>query len=284
MKAVFKAESRKQKAEMLHAFTLIELLVVIAIIAVLASLLLPALAKAKAAGQSVSCLSNLKQLQSGFLMYAHDNNDSQPPAMNQAAALGDVHSLPGSWIVGSAKTDTNTAGIEAGVIFPYVGSATVYRCPADKSAVVRFPGLPRTRSYSKLGWVNSPQDSYAANGLDPKPTMYPWAAYKISQHYRPAPAAVLVFLDELEQSIDCCTFLIEQPAWVFKDDTTDAWLSVPADRHQQGSDLSFLDGHVEHWRWQAPKHFDRWGLPATPGPDLADHRRLQEAVPHDVVR
>jgi len=283
MNSTFKSEIRNAKSQIARAFTLIELLVVIAVIAILASMLLPALSKSKASGQSIRCCSNLRQLQLGYQMYADDNHDSQPP--NIAKMVGfDVRNQPGAWVVGSAKTDTNTANIETGVLFRYVGSAGVYHCPSDKSTVKGSKSLQRTRSYSLDGWLFSPESFYYANGLNAWPNHYPWGPNKISGHHLPPPSGVFAFLDEQERSIDAGYFIIEQPPWVTDDPTTSFWFSLPADRHQQGCNLSFLDGHVEHWRWKAPKPYRGWMTRASPGEDFADHRKLQEALPHDKVR
>jgi prepilin-type N-terminal cleavage/methylation domain-containing protein/prepilin-type processing-associated H-X9-DG protein len=99
----------------LSAFTLIELLVVIAIIAILAAILFPVFAQAREKARAVSCLSNMKQLGTGMMMYVQDYDETYSGAFKQ----------PG------ATTDTRVHWAE--LIYPYVKNYQVFLCPNLRS-------------------------------------------------------------------------------------------------------------------------------------------------------
>jgi prepilin-type N-terminal cleavage/methylation domain-containing protein/prepilin-type processing-associated H-X9-DG protein len=220
--------------EQRSAFTLIELLVVIAIIAILASLLLPSLSKAKAKGQGIACLNNLRQLTLCWTLYI-DDNDGKVPPNKVAGALGEASSAD-SWITGNAREDFNSTNIQKGVLFKYNTSVAIYHCPSDRSTVARFPKLLRLRSYSM------------STGLAHENAMFLKLVTMFSHITDPPPVNASVFLDEDEYSIQNGAIGI-QPLHT---SIYQHW-NLVASRHNYGGNLTFADGHSEAWRWK-----DKW--------------------------
>jgi prepilin-type N-terminal cleavage/methylation domain-containing protein/prepilin-type processing-associated H-X9-DG protein len=264
-----------------QGFTLIELLVVIAIIGVLAALLLPALVKTKSRTTSAFCLNSLKQLQYAWLMYCNDNNDSLPPNISQMIYPNQVN-MQGAWVLGNAQVDTNSANIESGVLFKYTRSAALYRCPADRSTVSSFPDLLRTRSYSTHQWYNCEVQS--GTSLDDVND----AALnlrKFSRILNPGHSQAWVFIDEHQVSIDDGIFGIPNPWFVSGVEPVghSSWGAFPADRHSEGANLSFVDGHVEHHHWRYHRTITvhtNGKTPTVNAEDFADVRWLQAGLPH----
>ena len=256
------------------AFTLIELLVVIAIIAILAGLLLAGLARAKDQARSIQCMSNLRQLSVAWHLYADDFQDVLAPndsIYDIMGRTGGTFEQQISWCQGSARTDTNTAELQKGLLYSYSKSVGIYHCPADLSTVDGFPAIYRNRSYNMsqavngLGLLVMPPDNLAVDVVQR-------CFLKFSSITNPSPSHLFVFIDENKDTLYDAQFGYPMPNYDY------AWWDIPSDRHLGGGNLSFADGHVEHWRWKAPKSPAGVEWPVSPGGDAQDFARIGSAM------
>ncbi len=217
-------------------FTLMELLVVIAIIAILAGLLLPALGKAKAKAQGISCINNTKQLTLGWLMYALDNEDKV---------------IGGNWVAGvmtwgPEPDNTNTQQLldpQQSKIAAYVKSAGVFKCPADKYRSPLNRG-PRVRSLAmNAAWGGNIQ---IANQI---PGREYFSSARTSQPTVPGPANCWVCVDEHPDSINDGIFQVIAGLSLANAE----WRALPASYHNGACGFSFADGHSEIKLWRDPR-------------------------------
>ena len=262
-------------------FTLIEVLVVIAIIAILAALLLPALTKAKQKAQSISCMSNTKQMSLAWLMYANDNSDLLAPndyPYETAYFTGGTDTAAQNkmknWVVGTmAKTldaddeqwkstglsellDPNT------VLSPYLPSRAIWHCPADNYVDTYAGNSVHVRSYSMNsavgteyytaltgggGTVGSPVNGGWLTGSAYNASQTTWRTYgKSSSFTAPGPAQTWLIMDENPITINDASFAVSAEAAVGKTYLID----YPTGLHGGAGGLSFADGHSEVHKWK----------------------------------
>jgi type II secretory pathway pseudopilin PulG len=262
------------------------LLVVIAIIAILAAMLLPALAKARAKAKGIACTNNEKQLATAWIMYASDNHDKIVPVGSEAFQPAfNIHSDPLDPLTLPLYTDLRPGGglaqfcpgdlqviactqskyfdnyIKAGLLYPYINNIAVYKCPSDQSRCPWGAALgmtvPSDRTYSVNCYVGGMQ-SWNGN-------------YK--QYMKMAnlgnPTMTWVFMEENPATIDDCFFALDP-------DNSAMWFNCPSVLHGRSSVISYADGHAQIHAWTDSK------MMACPvGATAANHR---DNVPADTTK
>jgi prepilin-type N-terminal cleavage/methylation domain-containing protein len=263
-----------------QGFTLIELLVVIAIIAILAAMLLPALSAAKVRAQGIACMNCTKQLTLGWIMYANDNND-------RTVALYANGNDPGTYIAGQVniadtnwcggnmsstftQSNTNTANLVHGLLYPYINNVGVYHCAADH-AVKGFPNHIassdlKVRSYSMAQTFGQGQ-------------FLPAPRYKIYNKLGSIkkPSETWVFIDENENSINDAAFANIMTSQTGIPITQVTVEDTPSGRHAGATGMSFSDGHSIVHKWQS-----RWTY-TLPPPYNSGRSSFDPAAINDMV-
>lgn len=234
-------------------FTLIELLVIIAIIASLASLLMPALAKAKGKALQISCMNNHRQLGITWTLYQDDNSGKLPHNLRQNST-----SNP-SWVDSTVHGDTPGMSDPNYLIDPkraafakYIRDIKVYKCPAERTVFKRPGGrtLPKLRSYSMNDYITPPGGG----------------SWGVKYHFRAASdilntSGTFVFIDVEPGSMCYTPFRIP-------DTDTEPWFTAPGAMHNRGTALTFADGHAESKKWKKPSF--RAPLNNSPHPSPSD--------------
>ncbi|MGI5820427.1 MAG: DUF1559 domain-containing protein [Armatimonadota bacterium] len=192
-----------------RGFTLIELLVVIAIIAILAAILFPVFARAREKARQTSCLSNVKQIMLGVLMYAQDYDEALPVASH--------------WYRGDGTTVVWDQALD-----PYVKNQQVFVCPSGRNSQ-HARSLSYGWNWREFGYLSS------TGGFSNNPSTTLGEIEK--------PAETILLGDSEDPNARSST---SGPRYLYRRDTTNPTL-LPT-RHNGGGNMGLLDGHAKWYQ------------------------------------
>jgi len=235
---------------MKKAFTLVELLVVITIIAILASLLLPTLSKAREKSRSIQCLNNVRQMNLAWTMYAHDNEDHLIYNMPfSSPALRRYRWILGYMRLGRADfyDHTYTPFLTENRLSPYISKATKpYLCPSDRTLVeISGKKVKWNRSIVLNKWMgDTPKQPGTNEDVNLKSLNNIYGT--LSEVKKPS--ARFTFLNSRRDTIDNGFF--ENGFSALFTPARYRWYEHPAKYHSNSSSFAFADGHSELHKWR----------------------------------
>ena len=271
--------STRSRLKAARGFTLVELLVVIGIIALLISMLMPSLSKARAQAAQVQCMSNMRQLTMAYIMYANDNNGAVicPTTTTLPSSVFTGYPRANVWDFTYASWVQNygnlPADIQAGSLWRYVRNAEAYHCTINPLNYV-------------IGGIGTTEMGYAINSWfgDPNLEFNNWdisydtpIIHKISMAKKSAEAFVFAEKWDIVNPGTSFTGFVVPPLY----DSFDGG-GLPVTYHSGGANFSFADGHCEYWKWTDRRTLSMGGvysraLPPPPMPNNLDLERLQAA-------